>query len=756
MTPIKSYLFLYNLTCCIGWLALLYLMFSSLNFSSSSFSLANFRKIFSSTLNLPHVATTVLIVQFLAILEVFHSIFHFVKSPAIITTIQVGSRVACLVVLLLHWNHDTHRTSYVSTGLLLLSWTLSEIPRYLFYICSLLQSSTYISTIPWIVFYLRYSLFLFFYPLGITCEVYIYYHASINPTFSPISPSIFQLLILLYIPGSFLMISNMVSNRNRAFKKRNYPEVLQGIVWPNDPKTNKRSSTYTSKLIVSAALSSVCPDGAKKVYKERSWRFGYIHHFQKVLEASRISNENALKIALEGLKKAYDLFEFIHEDGRVTSFQDAMSYPTNKTYHTGIIHGSNKDSTYPPALPIPYKNQLLTGTALQSQVQAWIKNGVMEKSAGEAIVQACVSHSDTYLNLSQQLFILLGAGSAMGPYELLLKLGANIVAIDINTSHVWKRLIQLARHSAGSIYFPMSSNQSCDDPTTIDYTLLGANLLTQTPIIRNWLLSFLSRYPHHRFVIGSYAYLNGAKHVQVSLAMDAIVQSIQLKYPYQTSLAYLCTPTDLHIMNNEAYHASCNQYNLYNQKLYCQLVRLFSRHYYLRPNVKTRQTYHYVRGLSIAQGPNYALAKKLQYWRALLARSQGCVVSSNIAPATSTQSVIHNRTFHWAYQGMPYFQPLEIFEPSTSNAIMTALLCVDLQSSNSVSQPTTSLSHVMEMFIDKSVHGGAWRCAYSMDSLGEASVFVYFARCVKKWISMLLGIGIVCVAIIIQVKKVVV
>ena len=51
------------------------------------------------------------------------------------------------------------------------------------------------------------------------------------------------------------------------------------------------------------------------------------------------------------------------------------------------------------------------------------------------------------------------------------------------------------------------------------------------------------------------------------------------------------------------------------------------------------------------QGPNYCLAKRLQHWRAVLCRASGCVVSSNVAPATATASVVSNKSFALAYKG---------------------------------------------------------------------------------------------------------
>jgi hypothetical protein len=46
--------------------------------------------------------------------------------------------------------------------------------------------------------------------------------------------------------------------------------------------------------------------------------------------------------------------------------------------------------------------------------------------------------------------------------------------------------------------------------------------------------------------------------------------------------------------------------------------------------------------LVIEQGPNYALAKRLQQWRAIVARAEGQVASINVAPSTSTASVLSN------------------------------------------------------------------------------------------------------------------
>ena len=40
-----------------------------------------------------------------------------------------------------------------------------------------------------------------------------------------------------------------------------------------------------------------------------------------------------------------------------------------------------------------------------------------------------------------------------------------------------------------------------------------------------------------------------------------------------------------------------------------------------------------VRAISMVQGPTYALAKRLQHWRAMLLHAEGHAVSSNVAPS---------------------------------------------------------------------------------------------------------------------------
>jgi hypothetical protein len=158
----------------------------------------------------------------------------------------------------------------------------------------------------------------------------------------------------------------------------------------------------------------------------------------------------------------------------------------------------------------------------------------------------------------------------------------------------------------------------------------------------------------------------------------------------------------------------------------------------------------------------------MQHWRAVIEYEKGATISSMVAPSTATLSVIHNRTFAWAYGGMPYFG-YEVFKQETTNAVMAAILMhgapppatpcytplrpvtltkfslpshavhcargrsclVDVLNPKSPKNPANraaaGVHSALELFKTESVHGGLWRSPYKVDSIGEVSALIYFA-----------------------------
>lgn len=455
---------------------------------------------------------------------------------------------------------------------MILSWSTVEIFRYMFYASALITGDATKKT-PFPLFWFRYSLFAILYPTGITGELTVFFKAAADANFpsdaygSGVAALVnfvyATLLPVVYFFGSPFMILNMVGNRKSAFKKR-FAKPLpppRGISFPVDEK-GERSSTNVNKEILAAAVAAVNPEKAEQIRRARGYRFTYVKHLVGLVEEQCKSPEDCLKIAQAGLDKAYEVFEFIAPDGTAVSLKEAMAAKNTEKFHTGFIRGEGpKEAT---GLEIPYKGKTLKGEELKAQVRKWVEYGTIEPSAGEAII-GCVDNPK-WCELSDKYFVLLGAGSAMGPLHVLLALGANVIAVDLDRPFIWKRLIELTKKSSGSITFPLKEDQKTLKTDDDLYASAGCNLFTHTPMIRDWLMDL---YKGKAFTVGSYAYLNGALHVQVSLAMDAITKDLSEKRP-NTSLAYLCTPTDLHLVPEEAFRASEANHKEYSSKPLCK------------------------------------------------------------------------------------------------------------------------------------------------------------------------------------------
>jgi len=459
------------------------------------------------------------------------------------------------------------RAAQWGAGMMILAWSSVEVPRYAFYIAAIWSGDATKGT-PYPLFWLRYSLFAVLYPAAITGELTVCLTAAKDSGFAeayPWAPFVYgTLLPIVYVFGSPFMIFNMYMNRVKAMKKRfaKPPPPPRGVSWPKDSKGD-RSSTEVNKAILAAAVGAVNPEKAAAIDKAKGWRFGYVKHLAALVEEQVQSPEAALKIAQAGLDKAYDLFEFIAPDGSAVSLREAMKAKNTENFHTGFIKGEGKKKTN--ELEIPYDERVLRGQKIKQQVKEWVDYGTIEPSCGDAII-SCVEHPE-YLDLSDRYFVLLGAGSAMGPFLVLMALGANVVAVDLDRDFIWRRLIKIARNSSGTITFPLTKPQKDIANDEELFTKAGCNLFTHTPMIRDWLLDL---YPGKKFCVGSYAYLDGARHVQVSLAMDAICKDLSEKR--QASLAYLCTPTDLHLVPKEAYEAAVDNYKKYSKRIGCKFA----------------------------------------------------------------------------------------------------------------------------------------------------------------------------------------
>ncbi len=505
---------------------------------------------------------------------------------------------------------------------------------------------------------------------------------------------------------------------------------LRGIVFEKNA-SGERSSTDVNKRVMKAANSvfnnAALVDG---IEAERAWRFRYTRYFEQNVRNSLASPELALESARAGLDALYTHMTFL-ENGVDVPLREAMARE-GTVFHTTVVQGRQR----PVEFAMPYKGRTLRGEELRAQLSRWVRYGTIEQSAGDAIAAAI----DGGYDLKRFVFVLLGAGAAMGPYNTLMALGATVVAIDINIAPIWERLIATARNSAGTLIVPTSAEVPADAEDKAIAAVAGVNLMEQTPQVANWIASACQG---RETVVGCYVYLDGEMHVRVSLACDAIMEKLcKSPLPKSVALAYLCTPTDIHVIPEEAHRAArANYSSLSPANVLLRFLSLFSfalgsrpflQNNALRPEVnRNGERFYLADGLVVPQGPNYAIAKRLQHWRAIIARSEGHRVASNVAPSTATASVLKNKNFARAYDGMPFVKPYEIFAQDTSNTVMTALLLFDLFDDKSVANPKVPLRNPLELFSLGSMHGGVWRAGYKTGSIGEVSVLIHFAKVLR-------------------------
>ena len=285
---------------------------------------------------------------------------------------------------------------------------------------------------------------------------------------------------------------------------------IDGLQFPTYPKTQKVSTSRTGKEIIAEALANVDHQSSVTALTEKNWRKQYPRYFKSLVEFGIRNQIAPIQMAQDGLIKVHNIFEF-YRDGQKHLLKDVMSLKTTPL-HTIKLKG---ESDAAPEWSVPYKGQQLKGGALLAQIQTWLDAGVIEPSHAEALI-ACLEHPE-WFDLSDRTMVLFGAASEAGPLTWLAQWKANIVAVDLPNSRVWSKILDTIQHGNATLYAPSVEALSAETPVSVLKEKLGANLLTQVPEIAQWLVQ-----NPHQLDLAAIAYLDGEKHVRVSVAMDAI------------------------------------------------------------------------------------------------------------------------------------------------------------------------------------------------------------------------------------------
>lgn len=505
------------------------------------------------------------------------------------------------------------------------------------------------------------------------------------------------------------------------------PAQTDGVVL-RPGSAGRVSSTEIGQAVVVAAAAAGDEELSAQVAQFGRWHRDYIDAYRALLTAAAANATDAASMSKAGAEELINRSGF-RRNGEIISLAEAFAQPAEPCYETMVVRGQ---AARERDLSVPYRGRRLFGDELRAQLHRWVDAGIAEPSFAQAVEM--VLDNPEWLDLSDTDVAVLGAGAEMGPTRSLLRWGARVHAVDLPRPAVWQRMIDTARATAGTLLIPVDHASmpsawrdgqtiSLDDDGTASQ-VAGADLLGKAPQVRDWLARI-----GRPMVIGNYTYADGVTHVQLSVAADAIMTDLAQRFVGST-LAYLATPTDVFMVPEVAVAESRRRWHQRGAGRVFQaplrLARQFAPNY---PETVTTTTGRVV-GVNDAlvpqQGPNYALAKRFQRWRAMTLRDEGHRVSLNIAPATRTQSVVKNKILAAAYAGAGRFG-VEVFEPATSTTLMAALLVHDLRNPNSAANPSVALDHPLDLFIEGANHGGLWRVAYAPRSvLGLAAVLGMF------------------------------
>lgn len=502
----------------------------------------------------------------------------------------------------------------------------------------------------------------------------------------------------------------------------------EGVAFP-EGGDGRRSTSATGRAIFADSVRNVDPAIAARIEHTADWRGGYIGPLRDIVTAAAMQPDAALTVSRDGLESAHRRFVF-SRGGEQLPLWEAMRRWDAPGFGSLTVQGVIPPE---PELSLHYRGRRLFGDDLRRQVDQWVTDGIAEPGFAEAMT--LLLDNPDWMDLRDVDIAVLGAGAELGPTRSLLRWGARVHAVDLPRPDMWQRLIGITRGTAGSLRLPIALDENGQPPFVVggfvhpedDATVAakaGADLLKRTPELLTWLGEI-----EQPFVLGTYAYADGSLHVLLSMAADAIATELLARRD-DITLAYLATPTDVFMVPMDAVEESRRRWDARGLSGMLQsplrLLKQFEPNY--RETFVTDDGTEFGINDSLVpqQGPNYALAKRLQRWRALVARADGVPVSLNLAPATRTQSVVKNRALAAAYAGAGRFG-VEVFDPATSTTLMAALLVHDLRNPAAAANPATPLANPMDLFAQAANHGGLWRAAYAPRSvLGIAALLGMF------------------------------
>lgn len=514
-------------------------------------------------------------------------------------------------------------------------------------------------------------------------------------------------------------------------------------------------TTPTAKKVLKAAVEAVLTpfspelerkmELVKMIDKEKDWYIGFysiVDCFVTLM--AHLPPVEALVMAQTGLDTLRKEMLFRKDENTVVSAHEAFSQDDiHVSWDTKTLHGFWKPNKLNYLFPlVSLKGRTLYKKDALLQLLAWMNYGCLEPSAAIHARQTCLSGN---VDISKQVFVLLGATSELGPAKILLKIpNAYVLAV----ARPGRKLNSLAEWFA----------RFCPTNSTLVLPGDGADLLTEGPQIAKWIIDTVPQ--DKQVVICHLAYVDGEAHVRVNVAMDLISKYVSERHP-NVALSFLSSPATVMVVPPEA-AAACKTQSKERWHSYAQSMSSgrWMKEWQYDKGI-TGMLPAVLNGMTHSQDPNFALAKMMQQWRCMVAYSQkqivsapmapatrtqsmesqsdyafflegmqckcieppiasnvkttSSLVSTPVAPATRTQSVVSLSDSAFFLEGMQFIEPLVAFNANTTSSLMTAILL------SQINLPPLKLEHPMHVAWDGSVHGGVWRCPYLPESVHHVS-----------------------------------
>ncbi|MEI8231412.1 MAG: hypothetical protein WCG32_02425 [Actinomycetes bacterium] len=474
-----------------------------------------------------------------------------------------------------------------------------------------------------------------------------------------------------------------------------------------NPETGTATgSTVLGRAVLGAAVSVVNPKLSEEISLQSNWRKTYQSLFARVAKAEFATKHSALEVANYGLASFEQRIATSSGENLLELIR--TSWRNNKgNVLTVKIHGSGVPQ-------IPGIDEL------------HLKQMVANHSAEKGIIDAVQGLSGHAFNAD--LLVALAGGAEYSPTRLWLDWGGDVAIVARSRKELWSELITRARKSSGTLFVPVLAKKLTKDVNSLSddelASLAGLDLVEDYEAITGWIAE-LARTDSRRIVLGNYAYAPGAKHIEVQAVQHCIARTITEALPKsRVVLSWLATPTDSHVVSVEFANDIATRFTKRSRFTKIRDFVFSAREH--KPetfNSEAGIKYALIDPTSSMQGSSYALAKRVQRWMAYQQVAAGRVVSYQVAPPATTDSVLSHRILRATYRGAPHFG---LFPYETHKAVRISALLLIAQLQAPINQGFE------QVYSQLAVHGGLWRSLYNPADLWRVTtirgIWGYFSK----------------------------